>query len=128
MEKRIEELENRIINNPNDIDALRALASIYKDADSDFYDRNKYEEILKRMNKLDPNNIEVKTDLDLLSLGIEYDTRTIGRVVVDSSENGISADVMTFLQQRRYVSIIIFIILKKYRHFLRFFKEFFVFF
>ena len=117
MEKRIEELENRIINNPNDIDALRALASIYKDADSDFYDRNKYEEILKRINRLDPNNIEVKTDLDLLEsekrleqLGIEYDTRSTGRVVVDSSENGISADIMTFLSQRRYVSIIIFTI------------------
>ena len=115
--KRIEELENRIITDPYDIDALRALASIYNDSSSDFYDRNKYEEILKRINRLDPNNIEVKTDLDLLEsekrleqLGIEYDTRSTGRVVVDSSENGISADVMTFISQRRYVSIIIFTI------------------
>ena len=116
MEKRIEELENRIILNPKDISALRALGNIYSDELSDFYDKQKYEEILRRIIRIDPDDIDATTSLTILEsqngladLDIDYDTARSGRVVVSSSADAvITKDVMDYIRKPRYFSIIIF--------------------
>ena len=109
-EKRIAELENRIINNPNDINALLELQEIYLDINSPFYDKQKSDEIFKRISRLE---LYKKDNIEEL-LKIENDEESYsnigGRTVINSKENVITEDVIKYVKRPRILGILVFIV------------------
>jgi len=102
--------EKAIEYEPNNINILESLMFIYSDITSHFKNIDKAKEIARKILEIEPNNDMAKFELERKNINIDLSSGWTGekRLILDSTEECLTEDVIEFLTKCRWWVYIIF--------------------